>query len=76
MLNVPVAVPDIIMHSDDLAQAMEQANKELGINGRIVLRPSGTEALIRVMVEGRELAVIDKIARYLATVVKSAVVAA
>ena len=76
MLNVPVAVPDIIMHSDDLAQAMEQANKELGINGRIVLRPSGTEALIRVMVEGRELAVIDKIARYLATVVKSAIVTA
>jgi phosphoglucosamine mutase len=71
MLNVPAVAPDTVMRSIELQNAMQQANAELGTRGRIVLRPSGTEPLIRVMVEGKELASIDKIARYLANIVES-----
>ena len=40
-----------IMQSDSLREAIAQAESELGENGRVLIRPSGTEPLIRVMVE-------------------------
>lgn len=52
---------------------IEQVNlfeKELGENGRILLRPSGTEPLIRVMVEGTNYAHINKIAKELSAIVQ------
>ena len=48
-------------------QAVEQA---LGSSGRLVLRASGTEPLIRVTVEARDSAVVDKQASLLADVVR------
>ncbi|MDH3513959.1 MAG: hypothetical protein OEM83_03715, partial [Gammaproteobacteria bacterium] len=40
--------------------------------GRVVLRPSGTEPVIRVMVEGRDAALVERLSRSLADTVKSA----
>ncbi len=50
--------------------ALEAANKELADTGRIVVRPSGTEPLLRIMVEGQSLEQIERIADELCEVVK------
>jgi phosphoglucosamine mutase len=55
---------------DVVAQAVAQAESELGDNGRILLRPSGTEPLIRIMVEADTKEDASEIAAGLATVVK------
>jgi phosphoglucosamine mutase len=44
------------VHSEpDLQEIVSLAEAELGANGRVLLRASGTEALVRVMVEAREM---------------------
>jgi phosphoglucosamine mutase len=45
------------------------AKNILGDDGRIVVRPSGTEPLIRVMVEGKDKETIDTVANDVATVI-------
>lgn len=47
-------------------QSVEACERELAGNGRVLLRPSGTEPLVRVMVEGADLAQIEEIAGRLA----------
>lgn len=57
LMNVPIAggnsAKDAIMSSKTLKDSVEQEEKKLGGAGRILVRPSGTEALIRVMVEAK-----------------------
>ncbi len=53
-------------------QAQQAVEAELGDSGRILLRASGTEPLIRVMVEGRERAQVERCAETLADAVRSA----
>ena len=60
-----------IMASPVLQQAVREQEKALGEEGRILLRPSGTEALIRVMVEAKTDEIARKIAEDLSEVVKS-----
>lgn len=55
-----------------IQEAVAQAQRQLGDHGRIVLRPSGTEPVIRVMVEGRDEKLVRKLARSLAAAVASA----
>jgi len=56
--------------SADILAAMTTAETVLAGNGRVLLRPSGTEPLLRVMVEGRDEAVVVQQAEYIASVVK------
>jgi phosphoglucosamine mutase len=72
MLNVPTAKrldPD---SSPAIRDAVSQAESELAQSGRVVLRASGTEAVIRVMVEGRNENQVLTLAKRLASVVAEA----
>lgn len=53
-----------------IRSAIEDAKQTLGDNGRIVVRPSGTEPLIRVMTEGLDHAQIESVARSVASVIE------
>ncbi|TFD59908.1 phosphoglucosamine mutase [Cryobacterium suzukii] len=55
---------------DVIAQAVLAAEAELGDTGRVLLRPSGTEPMVRVMVEAAEQATADRLANSLADVVR------
>jgi len=52
MQNVRIAPGNNILDNADLKQAVSGVEAELGARGRVLLRPSGTEPVIRVMVEG------------------------
>jgi phosphoglucosamine mutase len=60
-----------VMGSAPLQQAVAALEKALGDEGRVLLRPSGTEPLIRVMVEGRAHLNVDQLARTLADQVQA-----
>ncbi len=70
LVNVP-GVDRTRADSDEaLAAAVQAAQEELGEAGRVLLRPSGTEALVRVMVEAASQADAERIAGRLADVVR------
>jgi len=69
MINVRVGERFDPMSRPDIAEAVRQAEDHLGAAGRILLRASGTEPLIRVMAEGEDAAVIEQVAEELAEVV-------
>ncbi len=65
--------PKEIMDSDAVKKAVREAEVEMGNSGRVLLRPSGTEPLIRVMVEGREAEQVEEYTRRIAAVVEEMV---
>jgi phosphoglucosamine mutase len=60
------------MADPSLDQAVRTAREQLGAAGRILLRPSGTEPAIRVMVEARETVLAEDLAGQLADAVRLA----
>ncbi|WP_173923594.1 phosphoglucosamine mutase [Agromyces sp. Marseille-P2726] len=72
--QVLVNVRDIDHHAlgDDaeIAAAVSRVEAELGDSGRVLLRPSGTEPMVRVMVEASEQAIAERHAQALAAVVR------
>lgn len=73
MINVPLARRIDIEHSTLIQDAVREAETCLNDKGRVLLRPSGTEPLIRVMVEGEDGALVLSQAQRLAEVVEQAV---
>ena len=72
LINIPVADNDVkkaVMASPLLAQAIQQEEAALGDDGRVLVRPSGTEALMRVMVEAKTQAVAQETAQRLADLI-------
>ena len=69
LINVPVSNKAAIMDSSEVRAAIAEAEEELGESGRVLLRPSGTEELFRVMVEAAEQEQARKVAGRLAAVV-------
>lgn len=72
MINVRLKTKVDISSNDDIQQAVLSAEARLAGKGRVLLRPSGTEPLIRVMVEGEDVSLVSTIASELAVVVEQA----
>ncbi|MGO4457719.1 phosphoglucosamine mutase [Streptomyces sp. M-16] len=72
LINVPDVDKSRVATSGELAAAVADAERELGTTGRVLLRPSGTEPLVRVMVEAADIEQARAVAGRLADVVKSA----
>ncbi|MDN6136830.1 phosphoglucosamine mutase [Corynebacterium sp.] len=72
LINVPVSDKSKILDSPEVLTAIAQAEEELGESGRVLLRPSGTEELFRVMVESAEAEQARKVAGRLAAIVAAA----
>ena len=70
MINVRVAQRFDPFSRDDIVAAVRKAETELGSSGRILLRASGTEPLIRVMAEGQDASEILRVVEELAKVVE------
>jgi phosphoglucosamine mutase len=66
LINVRVSPAKFPLEVDEVKLAIAEAEKELGDEGRILIRKSGTEPLIRVMTEGKDEATITAIAQKVA----------
>jgi phosphoglucosamine mutase len=73
MINVKVAQRFDPKTRPSVVAAVASVEKRLGDEGRVVLRASGTEPVIRVMVEGRDEGQTRALANELADVVKAAI---
>ncbi len=73
MINVKMPKRELLAHSSAIAAALKDAESRLGSRGRVLLRPSGTEPLVRVMVEGEDAALVAILANQLADVVRQQV---
>ncbi|MER5475483.1 phosphoglucosamine mutase [Streptomyces sp. NPDC002734] len=72
LVNVRDVDKSRVTTSAELATAVDEAERELGSTGRVLLRSSGTEPLVRVMVEAADIHQAESVAGRLADVVKSA----
>lgn len=58
------------MNFDEIASMINDMEKEFAGEGRVLIRPSGTEPLVRVMIEGKDKEYIDKKAKTLADLIE------
>jgi phosphoglucosamine mutase len=70
LVNVPVEDKAEVAASADLAAAVSAARSELGASGRVLVRPSGTEQTVRVMVEALDGGQAKRVAGALADTVR------
>lgn len=74
LINVPISSKEkkqAIMESPDLAKEISAQEEKMGDSGRILVRPSGTEALLRVMVEATTEEEAQEVAQQLVSLVKT-----
>lgn len=76
MVNVRIADSADIAGSDSVQKAVADVEAKLGSKGRVLLRPSGTEPVVRVMVEGEDADEVLRLAEELAEVVRKEIGAA
>jgi phosphoglucosamine mutase len=72
MINVRMSRRFDVKESPRVQQAIKAVEGELADTGRVVLRASGTEPVVRVMVEGRDVAQVERLSRSLAETVRRA----
>lgn len=72
LVNVRVQTKDGWEENKDIAKAIADGEVKLGDTGRILVRPSGTEPLIRVMAEGPSMELLDEVVHAIADVVRAA----
>ncbi|MEX0617758.1 MAG: phosphoglucosamine mutase [Pseudohongiellaceae bacterium] len=73
MINVQYAKKYDIESNENVRSAVASVQSRLGKNGRVLLRPSGTEPVLRVMVEGEDLDTVDRLALELSELVAAEV---
>jgi phosphoglucosamine mutase len=71
LINVKDVKKEKLEESSAISSAVKAAEDRLGDSGRVLLRASGTEALVRVMVEAASDSLAEEVARQLADIVKS-----
>jgi phosphoglucosamine mutase len=71
LINVSGVAKEKLASNQVIAKAVSDTQQRLEDKGRILLRASGTEALIRVMIEAQDLSLAQELASELATLVKS-----
>ena len=67
--KVPNHKKDKYMEYSEIAEAIAEVEKKFNGEGRVLIRPSGTEPLVRVMIEGKDQKVIDEEAKKLAELI-------
>jgi len=70
LINVEVEKRQDIRAIPEIEKAVKSAEERLSGKGRVLVRPSGTEPKIRVMLEGEDLKVISKLGKDIAKVIK------
>lgn len=70
MINVPLQKKIRLQDNAEVQAAVARAEKQLDGRGRVLLRPSGTEPVIRVMVEGQDFDLVSTLAHGLSDVVE------
>ena len=75
LVNVPIEGPVDLASTPLIREAVAEVEQCLGEQGRVLLRPSGTEPLVRVMVEGRDAREVQALARQIADAVAEAAAA-
>ena len=70
LINVRFSGKDDPLTNPEVKSAIEQAEQQLSNNGRVLIRKSGTEPLIRVMVEGSNQSQVQQLAEQIADAVK------
>jgi phosphoglucosamine mutase len=71
LVNVRVRDRDAYAGADEVKQAVQDADRELSGRGRVLVRPSGTEPLVRVMVEAPSEAEAHEVCERLAALVQA-----
>ena len=71
LINVPGVAKDKLDANAKIKSAVQEVENQLGAKGRVLLRKSGTEPLVRVMIEAEDAAAATKFAESLAALVKS-----
>lgn len=73
LINVRLVAGFDWQSDPEIEEARRAAVRELGEGGRVLLRPSGTEPLLRVMVEGRDHEQVDRLSRMIADAAENAI---
>ena len=73
MINIKMRSRELLAGNPVIAAAQKEVKSILGGRGRVLLRPSGTEPVVRVMVEGEDAALVARLASQLADVVRAQV---
>ena len=72
--KVPNHKKEAFMDYPDIADAIEELERKFDGEGRVLIRPSGTEPLVRVMIEGKDQSVIEEEAHKLADLITRIIV--
>lgn len=72
VVNIRLANKDTVLEHETVKKAIREAEKRLGDRGRVLLRPSGTEPLVRLMVEAEDEQVVGSVMSGLTTIVQAA----
>ena len=71
LLNIPVSQPELVASNPRIVDRVEEVNRAYDDRYRVMVRPSGTEPVVRVMVEGPDAALVAREAQSLAAYIQN-----